>query len=55
MKSKAIKSVFIAVLLIVFSCDKPETIVTNIVHPDETIRINLIFLICRFLLTAPGS
>jgi hypothetical protein len=37
MKSKTIKSVLIAVLLIVFSCDEPETTVTNIVHPDGSI------------------
>ena len=37
MKSKAIKSVLIAVLLIVFSCDEPETTVTNIVHPDGSV------------------
>jgi hypothetical protein len=37
MKHKVIKSVSIALLLIVFSCDEPETIVTNIVHPDGSV------------------
>jgi hypothetical protein len=37
MKSKAIKSVLIAILLIVASCDEPETTVTNIVHPDGSV------------------
>jgi hypothetical protein len=37
MKSKVIKSVSIALLLIVFSCDDPETTVTNTVHPDGSV------------------
>jgi hypothetical protein len=37
MKSKTIKSVLVAVLLIVFSCDEPETTVTNIVHSDGSV------------------
>jgi hypothetical protein len=37
MKSKTIKSVMIAVSLIVFSCDEPETTVTNIVHSDGSV------------------
>jgi len=37
MKSKTIKSVIITVLLIVFSCDEPETTVTNIVYPNGSI------------------
>lgn len=37
MKSKTIKSVLITVLLIVFSCDEPETTVTNIVHSDGSV------------------
>jgi len=37
MKRKSIKSVLIAVLLLGFSCDEPETTVTNIVHPDGSV------------------
>jgi hypothetical protein len=37
MKRKAFKSVLVVVLLIVFSCDEPKTIVTNIVHPDGSV------------------
>jgi hypothetical protein len=37
MKSKSLKSVLLMVLLIGFSCDEPETIVTNIVHPDGSV------------------
>lgn len=37
MKNKVIKSVSIALLLMVFSCDEPETTVTNTVHPDGSV------------------
>jgi hypothetical protein len=37
MKNKAIKSVLVGLLLVVFSCDEPETTVTNIVHPDGSV------------------
>jgi hypothetical protein len=37
MKTRVLKSVLLLVLLIVFSCDEPETIVTNIVHPDGSV------------------
>jgi hypothetical protein len=37
MKSKTIKSVLIVLLLIVFSCDEPETIVTNVVHKNGSV------------------
>jgi hypothetical protein len=37
MKNKAIKSVFVALLVMLFSCDEPETIVTNTVHPDGSV------------------
>jgi hypothetical protein len=37
MKRKTLNSVIIILLLIVFSCDEPETIVTNIVHPDGSV------------------
>ena len=37
MKRRVLKSVLLMVLLIVFSCDEPETIVTNIVHPDGSV------------------
>ena len=34
---KSLKSVLIIVLLLVFSCDEPETIVTDIVYPDGSV------------------
>jgi hypothetical protein len=37
MKNKVVKSVIVAFLLIVFSCDEPETTVTNTVHPDGSV------------------
>lgn len=37
MKNKAIKSILVGLLLLVFSCDEPETTVTNIVHPDGSV------------------
>ena len=37
MKKNAIKSVLVIVLLIAFSCEEPETIVTNTVHADGTV------------------
>jgi len=37
MKKRVLKSVLLMVLLIVFSCDEPETIVTNFVHPDGSV------------------
>lgn len=37
MKGNAVKSVLAIVLLMIFSCNEPETIVTNIVHPDGSV------------------
>lgn len=37
MKMKGLKPVLVMVLLFVFSCDEPETIVTNIIHPDGSV------------------
>jgi hypothetical protein len=37
MKTKSLKSVLIIILLLVFSCDEPETIVTNIIYPDGSV------------------
>jgi hypothetical protein len=37
MEKKALKSVILIVLFIVFSCDEPETIVTNIIHTDGSV------------------
>jgi hypothetical protein len=37
MKRRVLKSVLLMVLLMVFSCDEPETMVTNIVHTDGSV------------------
>jgi hypothetical protein len=37
MKRKIISSIFLLILFIGFSCDEPETTVTNIVHPDGSV------------------
>jgi len=37
MKRKSIKAAALLVLIMMFSCDEPETVVTNIVHPDGTV------------------
>jgi hypothetical protein len=37
MKRKSFKLIVLMILLIVGSCDEPETVVTNIVHPDGSI------------------
>jgi hypothetical protein len=37
MNKKALKSVLVIVLFIAFSCDEPETVVTNYVHPDGSV------------------
>jgi hypothetical protein len=37
MKRTALKSSFLLVLLFLFSCDEPETVVTNIIHPDGSV------------------
>jgi hypothetical protein len=37
MKRKSLESVIIMVLLMVFSCDTPETVVTDIVHTDGSV------------------
>ncbi|MBA4323251.1 MAG: hypothetical protein C0408_10595, partial [Odoribacter sp.] len=37
MKRKTLKSVLLLVLLVVFSCDEPETLVKNTVHPDGSV------------------
>ena len=37
MKKRVLKSVLILVLLMVYSCDEPETVVTNIVHTDGSV------------------
>lgn len=37
MKRKTIKSVSLMVLLSLFSCNEPRTVVTNIIHPDGSI------------------
>ena len=37
MNKKALKTVLVMVLLIAFSCDEPETVVTNYVHPDGSV------------------
>ncbi len=37
MKRKSIKAVFLVILTMIFSCDEPETVVTNIVHPDGSV------------------
>lgn len=37
MKPIIFKSVLITILLIVFSCNEPKTVVTNVVHPDGSI------------------
>jgi dsDNA-binding SOS-regulon protein len=37
MKRKALKPILLLVLLVVFSCDEPETRVTNTVHPDGSV------------------
>jgi hypothetical protein len=42
MKLKSFKSVVIIVLLMVYSCDEPETVVTNIVHPDGSVTRRIV-------------
>jgi hypothetical protein len=37
MKKKTLNFILLAFLLLVFSCDEPETTVTNIIHPDGSI------------------
>jgi len=37
MKGKSIKVVVLVMLSMIFSCDEPETVVTNIVHPDGSV------------------
>jgi len=37
MKAKTLKIAIISILLGIISCDEPETVVTNIVHPDGSI------------------
>jgi hypothetical protein len=37
MNKKTLKSVILIVLLLAFSCDEPETVVTNFVHPDGSV------------------
>lgn len=37
MKRKTIKTVALVILTMMFSCDEPETVVTNIVHPDGSV------------------
>ncbi|MFO7622036.1 MAG: hypothetical protein R6W81_12350 [Bacteroidales bacterium] len=37
MKRKLIRSFSLAILTLMFSCDEPETVVTNIVHPDGSV------------------
>lgn len=37
MQSKTLKISIVAILLMVFSCDEPETLVTNYVHPDGSV------------------
>lgn len=37
MKRNALKSVLLIVLMVVFSCDEPKTVVTNIVHADGSV------------------
>jgi hypothetical protein len=37
MKRKSIKAVFLVILTMIFSCVEPETVVTNIVHPDGSV------------------
>ncbi|MFN8240625.1 MAG: hypothetical protein U0X39_07715 [Bacteroidales bacterium] len=37
MKSRILKSVFVMFILLVYSCNEPETIVTDIVHPDGSV------------------
>jgi len=37
MKGKSIKVVVLAMLAVIFSCDEPETVVTNIIHTDGSV------------------
>jgi hypothetical protein len=37
MKMKTLKSVLLIFIIVVLSCDEPETIVTNIIHPDGSV------------------
>lgn len=37
MKSKSLKLIMSVILLLIVSCDEPETVVTNIIHPDGSI------------------
>ena len=37
MNKKSIKLVVSFILIMIFSCDEPETVVTNIVHPDGSV------------------
>lgn len=37
MKSKSIKLIVSLILVLIVSCDEPETVVTNIVHPDGSV------------------
>jgi len=37
MNSKTLKSVLVIIILMIFSCDEPETIVTDIVHTDGSV------------------
>jgi hypothetical protein len=37
MKRKPIKFLFLSVLILAASCDEPETVVTNIIHPDGSV------------------
>ncbi|MBW6501793.1 MAG: hypothetical protein K0B05_10410 [Bacteroidales bacterium] len=37
MKRKLTRAFFLTILTMMFSCDEPETVVTNIVHPDGSV------------------
>ena len=37
MKRKAIKIVVSMILILIASCDEPETVITNYVHPDGSV------------------
>jgi hypothetical protein len=37
MKRKSFKLIVLLILMMVVSCDEPETVVTNIVHPDGSV------------------
>jgi hypothetical protein len=42
MKKKSIKLVITLILLFVVSCDEPETVVTNFVHPDGSVTRKIV-------------